>query len=252
LGSILWCEAEAAQAINLSRAKAWKLPLQSIELPRFKDALTEVQLDKKEHREAVKAAAYSEDVKLIVVDSLRGAHSKDENASETIQIVMWLAQLARDTNKPILLTHHLRKRSNNDSNTTISLDRLRGSSAILQPARVIWAMNAPNQDDPEVKQLSVIKSNLGAFPEPIGFMIDEEGIEFCDPPMSIQKETSLGRAEEKILQLLALNGGALQTEELYIHLDSLGISKRTAKRAKKSLNISAQRKDGKWYWLLPN
>jgi hypothetical protein len=111
-------------------------------------------------------------------------------------------------------------------------------------------MNAPNQDDPEVKQLSVIKSNLGAFPEPIGFMIDEEGVEFCEPPAPQKQENLSGKVEEQILLLLATHGNSCQADTIYESVEALGVSRKTAKRIKKRLGISSYRKDGKWFWTL--
>jgi putative DNA primase/helicase len=95
-GAVLWCEAEAAQAINLSRAKAWGLPLDRIYTP-FEDPMVDILLDDPNHREAIATVARREEVLLIVVDSLRGATRGDENSSETIAITKWLAELARDT-----------------------------------------------------------------------------------------------------------------------------------------------------------
>jgi putative DNA primase/helicase len=248
LGSVLWCEAEAAQAINLERAKQWGIPLDKIKLPPLGNPLIDVQLDNQEHRNAVKKAASKEDVRLIVVDSLRGCHRLDENASESIEIVMWLAKLARDTGKPILLTHHLRKRNHSDGDS-VSLDRLRGSSAIIQPARLIWAMDTPDIELPDHKRLAVIKSNLDKFPPPIGFVINGYGPEFGEAPKPPQKDSLFQQAKERLLAML--HKAPQPANELFEALEAEGISKKTAYRAKKCLKIVVFRKDDKWFWSLP-
>lgn len=85
-GRVLWCEAEAAQAINLERAKAWGYPLDKLLTP-LADPLQDIRLDIPEHQAAVQSLAHRPDVRLIVVDSLRGAQKGDENSSESADLV---------------------------------------------------------------------------------------------------------------------------------------------------------------------
>ncbi|MCG6533422.1 MAG: AAA family ATPase [Syntrophales bacterium LBB04] len=247
-GSILWCESEAAQAINLERAKQWGIPLTKIKLPMLDNPLVDVQLDNTTHRNAVQNAAQREDVRFIVVDSLRGCHRLDENGSESIEIVMWLAKLARDTCKPVLLTHHLRKKSNFDGDS-VNLDRLRGSSAIIQPARMIWAMDTPDPELPDHKRLSVIKSNISKFPEPIGFIINGNGPEFGEAPDPPQKDNLLTQVKGRLIAML--NKQPLPATDVFEAIEADGISKITIKRAKQALKIVVFRKDEQWFWSLP-
>ena len=249
LGSILWCESEAAQAINLERAQSWDIPLDKIKLPLLESPLMDIQLDNQSHRQAVKRAAQQDNIRLIVIDSLRGCYRGDENTSDSIEIVMWLAQLARDTEKPILLTHHLRKKGHNDGDS-VSLDRLRGSTALIQPARVIWAMDTPDLELPDHKRLSVIKSNISKFPSPLGFVINGHGPEFGKPPVNSKKETLFDQTKERLLAIL--QAGPKPAKEIFEIFEAEGISKDTIKRAKKSLKVTVTRKDEQWLWLLPN
>jgi putative DNA primase/helicase len=248
LGAILWCEAEAAQAINLSRAKAWGLPLDRIYTP-FEDPLVDILLDDPNHREAIATVARREEVLFIVVDSLRGATRGDENSSETIAVTKWLAELARDTDKPLLLSHHLRKKGLRDVGDKVTLDRLRGSSAIGQTARVIWAIDVPDPKDKETKRLSVIKNNLARFPEPVGLSIDGEGVTFCDAPQEPHTETLQERAADLLLMLLA--SGPMPSTDIRNEVEEAGLSWHAAKRAKKQLGIIASKPDGVWHWSLP-
>jgi hypothetical protein len=135
VGAALWCEAESAQALNLDRGIRWKLPMDKIYAP-LEDPLMDIKIDSPEHQEKIERCASRPEVKIIVVDSLRGAHRRDENSSESVGVVLWLAELAKRTGKPILVLHHLRKKSK-DEHGEITLDRLRGSSALVQPAREI-------------------------------------------------------------------------------------------------------------------
>ncbi len=132
-GSVVWAEAESFQAGNLERAHKWGYPLDKILIP-LDNPLDDFKLDNPAHKGRLTELAFMPDVKLIVVDSLSGANSRGkEKDTEILPMVQWLAALARDANKPVLLTHHLRKRGLFDTEE-ISLDRVRGSSAIIQPA----------------------------------------------------------------------------------------------------------------------
>jgi hypothetical protein len=247
-GAILWCEAEAAQAINLSRAKAWGLPLEKIYIP-FEDPLVDILLDDPDHREAIAAIARREEVLLIIVDSLRGATRRDENSSETIAVVKWLAELARDTGKPVLLCHHLRKKGLVDVGNKVTLDRLRGSSAIGQVARVIWAIDIPDLKDKETKRLSVIKNNLARFPESVGLSIDDEGVTFCNAPQEPHTETLEERAADFLLKLLA--SGPVPSTKVEEEANKAGLSLHAVNRAKKKLGIISIKPKGVWHWSFP-
>ena len=247
-GAILWCEAEAAQAINLSRAKAWGLPLDKIYTP-FEDPLVDILLDDPNHREAIATVARREEVLFIVVDSLRGATRGDENSSETIAVTKWLAELARDTGKSPLLSHHLRKKGLVDVGNKVTLDRLRGSSAIGQVARVIWAIDIPDPKDKETKRLSVIKNNLAPFPEPVGLSIDDEGVTFCDVPQEPHRETLEERAADFLKMLLA--NGPVPSTKVEEEVEKAGLSPYAANRAKKKLGIISIKPKGVWHWSFP-
>lgn len=244
-GAIIWGEAEAAQAINLERAKQWGLPLDRILTPL--NPLIDIRLDDADHQGAIADLAKREDVRLIVVDSLRGAHSRDENSSEAIALVQWLAMLARDTGKPIILTHHLRKRGLLDGDR-ITLDRVRGSSAIVQMARVVWAMDTPDPRDSDTKRLSVIKSNLARFPAPVGVRIDEHGVTFTDAPEAPQHEPKQDQAADLLLALLGK--GPVPAGKVKEEVEAAHVSWYAAKRAKERLGIESVKDGGQWFWTL--
>ena len=249
-GSVLWAEAEAAQPLNLERAKSWGMPIERI-LCGLSDSMVDTSLDNPAHRHAIAAATRRKDVLFVVVDSLSGASRKDENSSETMATVHWLAELARDTGKPILVTHHLRKKGLLDLDGTISLERLRGYSGIVQPARLVWALDTPDLQDADTKRLSVIKSNLGRFPEPLGLQVNDRGVIFCDAPEAPVKVSATDEAKEALMSLL--EDGAVPFGEIEQALHGLGISVRTAKRAKKALGVVSKRQtDGSWSWSLPS
>jgi putative DNA primase/helicase len=248
-GVVVWCESESAQALNFERAQAWDLPLEKIMSP-FENLLLDVRLDNQEHREALEKAANRPDVRLIVIDSLRGAVGGNENDSEFSGVPMWLAGLARDTGTVILVTHHLRKRAAGETSSVVTIDRLRGSSAIAQPARLIMAIDSPNANSPERRRLSVIKSNLGKFPPPLGLRIDERGVQFGDAPAPVTKKTQVDGAAVFLRNIL--RDGPMLAKDVYAEAASAGFSKSSVGRAKTKYGfITAKGTEGRWRWSMP-
>jgi len=249
-GAIVWAEAEAAQALNVGRAQAWGLPMERIISP-LGDPFGDMDLRNPEHVVALTAAAQRPDVRAVIVDSLSGACGGREKADEMMPVVLSLAALARDTGKAVLLLHHLRKRGLFDAGNVITLDRVRGSTVIVQPARVVWAIDVPDPNEPDRRRLSVIKSNLGRFPEPVGFAIDDNGPVFGAAPEPPKQETQLDRGIE--LLRAALARGPVQSTDLEEEAHGAGLSWDTVKRAKEKLCVVARRdgKTGKWTWALP-
>lgn len=246
-GQILWCEAEAAQVLNLDRATKWGLDLNDIITP-FADAAQDIRLDGLEGKRVVQKRAQDSDVKLVIVDSLRGVHRRDENTSESGGIIMWLAAVARDTNTPVLVTHHLRKRGLMDGDG-ITLERLRGSSAIVQAARVIWVLDTPDPRQPSRLRLANVKNNLCKFPAPIGFEFGNDGLHFGEAPEPPRQETQVDKACDLLKALL--DKGPLHTTEIQEEANGAGISWVTMKRGKARLGIVAVRRENCWLWGLP-
>jgi hypothetical protein len=248
-GCVLWCEAEAAQAINLQRARDWAIPLDHIYAP-LKRVSEDINLDELTHRDAIEEWARSPNVRWIVVDSLRGSHHGDEDSSQSVFVLKWLAELARDTGKSITVTHHFRKKGKEEAGE-ISLDRLRGSSAIPQFARLIWVLDVPDLCNKQVKRLSVIKSNLGQFPTPIGIKIGEGGVDFSDAPKQRQAISPADRGADLLISLLK-EGPRPQTE-IDDYFERAGIGRRTLAKVKSQLGIESYKdkvKNGAWYWNL--
>jgi hypothetical protein len=67
------------------------------------------------------------DVKLIVIDSLSGGQpSARENDSPGADAIRWLARLAKEVDKPVLVIHHLRKRSQQAEYKAPTIEDLQG------------------------------------------------------------------------------------------------------------------------------
>lgn len=250
-GAVLWAETEAAQGLNTLRAKRWRLPIDQIYTP-HQNPLDSVFIDKPSDRKAIQTIAERSEVKLIVLDSLSGSHSGKENSSEMLHTVGWLAELARDTGKPVLVSHHLRKKGLVDG-SEISIDRIRGSSAIVQTPRTIWGLDQMDSHSRETKRLSVIKSSFGMKPDPIGFKIQESGLTFVDAPQPAKVLSSVERCEEIVRTMLA--DGPVPAKEIEAAIAAEGISESSLKKVKEKLGIRSTKKGGPkghWTWSFPN
>ena len=247
-GYVLWAEAEAAQAVNLERAVDWKYPIDQILTP-FNDPTMDINLEDINHRNALVEKARRPEVKLIIVDSLSGANTRrKESDTEIMRLTRWLATLARDTQKSVLLTHHLRKKGMFDTDD-VELDRLRGSSAIQQHAKVIWAIDTPDITNKENKRLKIIKNNLAKLPNPLGMTISDQGVGFGEAPKAARVETQTDKAADILISLLTKQ--PMKANDIMDEIEQAGISWHTAKIAKEKIKIVSIKKVDGWYWSLP-
>jgi putative DNA primase/helicase len=248
-GQVLWCEAESSQALNLQRASSWGLDLSRIVTP-VANPLYNFRLDNTRHFKALLHLAGLDAVSLIVLDSLRGLRSSSARNMPLSDVLSSLADLARIVAKPVVLTHHLRKRSRLDDGRTLTLDRLLGSSAIAQTARIVWALDAPDPAHREHQRLSVIKSNLAPLPDPLGMSVDDRGPHFGPAPSPPNAYSELDSAVDFLGHLLA--PGPLPANQVAARAAAVGLSPMTVRRAKRALAVVSLRLPGRpgWHWAL--
>lgn len=177
-GKVIWCDTEAAQALNLERAVNWGLPIENIVSP-LEDPLEDFLLDNPAHMNQLEELMHRHDVKACIIDSLSGGHTRDAGKAQAMTpIVKRLASICRDTGKLIQLVHHVRKAGPIDTPGEITLDMVRNSGVIVQFARMIWALDTPDISDLEHKRLHVLKTNLTKKAEPLGARITDTGMVF--------------------------------------------------------------------------
>jgi len=246
-GKVVWCESEGALSVNVDRARKAGVPFEQMLSP-LPDPLEEFSIDNAEHIERLRTMAARPDVRCIILDSLSGATQQDENSSAMLHSVKKLAIIAAESGKPFLLLHHLNKGLSDGDG--VHQRQIRGSSAIIQTARAVWAIDAPDDTDDTHRRLSVVKNNLAAYAPSVGFRIAEGGISFTnEAPRRRKTESATDRAKEFILS--ALEHGARRSAEVKAEAESLGFSHRSFSDAKDALNVvSVKRQDG-WYMSLP-
>lgn len=181
--SVVWLDTEGSQPLLAERAKARGLPRDRFIWPEDPEQPGNPtpgwKLDNDRQFGIFTRFVDMYRPRLVVIDSLSGAHVGDENSSAMRGMLGRVADLARDTRIAFLFTHHLHKpREGQQSHTVDSIDRMRGSSAIAQFARVVMAVDTPEPDRAEWLRFRVIKNNLARMPEAIGVMLEDGSASF--------------------------------------------------------------------------
>jgi hypothetical protein len=117
-------------------------------------------------------------------------------------------------------------------------------------ARVVWSLDVPDWERPEVRRLAVVKNNLMERPEPIGMGIVHGGLVFGGPPLERWGEFELVSQMERGMGLLAelLEDGERRAVEIEAAFVEAGISKWTMKRIKKRMGVRSVKRKGGWWW----
>ena len=191
-GYVLWCDTEGSAAITVQRIKDWGLPAERILVPFKDDPLLPINLTCAEHIERIEAVINRYRIKLVVIDSLRGAHGGDENSSQVAQVLQNLAAIAERTKAAVVIVHHTRKMALDEE---MHADLSRGSNALVAMVRSQLGIDKPDKDS-DWCRLQMLKENLGLKPRPIGFRIGSKGLEFGESPEKPRKRTQKDEAEE--------------------------------------------------------
>lgn len=245
-GRVAWLDTESMQGINIKRRKWFGVPDGCLVVPSIgHDPFADITLTSESGWLAFETACRSEGVLMAVVDSLGGA-SLEENKPQIKIIMRRLASLALELDIGMLIVHHPRKLGLGEYDT-ITLDRVRGHSSIVQFARSIIALETP---DPAIETVRVksIKNNFGEKPEPVGFKWAGNMLSFGDAPREPKAET-LQDQGVNLLQVL-LKDGPVRATQIYDEAEQAGMSKKTIKRAKAAVGILALQRGGHWYWAL--
>jgi hypothetical protein len=161
-----------------------------------------------------------------------------------------MREFGRFLRRPILLTHHLRKQTTLDKNGFINLERLRGTSKIAQMARVVWTLDAPNEQDRAHRRLAVAKNNLMPLPEPLGMRIEAYGPMFGEAPAVVAEKG--GRVVDEAAEFLVgfLGDEAVAVSEVLAAGMAAGFSEISLKRARVMLGVKTRKVGSGWGWRL--
>ena len=190
------------------------------------------------------------DVKLVVADSLRAGMTGDENSSEFGQRLAPWCHLAQRLGVAVVILHHARKPS--DGQHTMTIERLRGSSAITALPRIILGIDKPDEEDPAVRVV-MLKNNFAAAQKPFGLRLTEIGTEPAATPQVPRPATKLTEAEEFLEELLVI--GKRSVADILAEAEAQGITRSTLYNAKKRLRVVEMPDTEDWRrrcWGLPS
>lgn len=248
---ILWIDTEGTTQLLVERAREMGIPGDRFIWPLDPKHPTEdfpaVDLSKDYWVGLVSDFALRVRPAWIVVDALRGAHSMDENSSDVQKMLGYCAALARDVKCGFSFVHHLRKRHPGENEVTMEM--VRGSSALAAMMRVIVAVDAPDPLSDEIR-LRLLKSNLGKKPDPVGLRLEDSGpVRLDGAPSAPRRLTAVELAAEFLR--LRLEKGPVASVEIFAEAAEKGISKASITRARYQLNIVPVKMEGHWEWSLP-
>jgi len=190
--------------------------------------------------------ALEDDCSAVMVDSLSGSHQLDENSAHMRTLLQHLVELATDLQKPVLCSHHTRKRSVLEA-VRLSLDRIRGSSTLSQFCRsVIGAYRLTDHDANAPVRVESLKNSFDRAPDALGYYIDEHGLHMCEPPSASDTETLTALDVAATFLQTELAKGPRSVAELTGRAAQHGISRRTLFRAKAMVPVVTQNS----LWLL--
>jgi len=172
-----------------------------------------------------------------------------------------VAKLAEEKNVAVLLVRHLNKKPGQPA-----LYRGGGSIGIVGAARAGFLV-APDPGEPDRRVLAALKNNLGPLPPSLAFRIKAapngsaylvwDGVaEWMADDLLAEPDPSpeLDKAKSFLRDLL--RDGPVPTETANTAAEHAGISRRTLKRARKELGVTAARQgfgaDGVWVLQAPS
>ena len=204
------------------------------------------------------AIKISGDVSLVIVDPVAALLGRVDTwrDNEVRAALQPLVDLARDTGVAVLAVLHLRK-----SEAQRALYRVGGSIGFVGLARSVLLAAVDPEDGR--RAIAPIKCNLTAKPSPIEYRIDDEG-RFCWGSAtddlnaerllrSVKGDRGESKHEAEIFFREALASGPRPAREVMAEASDAGISRETAKRARKALEVASNRVGGlgaQGVWML--
>lgn len=247
---VIWVDTERRAAINVKRIQDWGLPGDKIINP-FADLSETFNLQNPNHIAQLMGTICKYEIPLTIVDSFRGSHTGDENKSTVSNPLGELARISEMTSSCIAVIHHTKIIGEDEE---ININSGRGSNAFLAAVACQIAIDRPDRNSPW-RRLQILGENLGISPPPVGFTINDTGIEFGNAPTRPKKTTEKDEAAEWLLKKMN-RGEEYNAGELLEEAEGLGINRRTLSRASQLIGVqSTPVRNGKVIshhcWILP-
>jgi hypothetical protein len=264
--NIIYVDAESVPQILRERANHYGMDQRKL-FPMLADADEMIDLGMQKYRDRLTEMAAYLKPELIIIDSLSSVHTKGQNNVEDLRaLVGYLIRMAGWANCGLMLNHHIRKPSmgNRMMNVDFGMEDLSGSSYITQQARVVMSLRVvqtgPEFDPNGPRELKVIKSNLGAYPKPLGFTfesVNSEGVRLkwdVSAPKDYREPTEADECREWLEELLRDNPEGLRPKEIKKMAKEMGFSPSMIDRVRRKLanhilnTRGRQAPDNAWKW----
>lgn len=246
----LWADTEGSAAITTQRVKDWGLPADRIMVPFANDPLNSLSLEDQSHLKRIERLINDYQIPLVVVDSLRGAQTGDENSSAIANVLGNLAAIAERTRAAIVVIHHSRKLNEDES---LSANSSRGSNGIAAMARVMIGIDKPDPNS-EWCRVRMVKNNIGLSPDPFGFEVTGSGVKFGEAPQPPRKGSGKTSAKEWLRNRLK-SGKWASAKKIQDEAKAAGISTRVLQTARESLGVTkpdfVRQTSSGWQWRRP-
>lgn len=241
-GYVLWCSTEHDHGLTRRRMQDWGIPKDKLLFP-FKDPYKSIDLYSDDDIKRLTDVICKAQTKLVVIDSLRGAHGFDENSSIVGRVLDKIASVAVQTRVAILIVAHAKKLAKGEG---ITGDSLRGTNAQEAKFRCVIGIERPDPKR-DLIAMKVVKTNLPKLPEPVGYRITDKGLEFSGAPEKPQK--AIGNVL-KWLRARVPRDQWVDAKPILIEGASLNFSGATICRARKKLGIDDRKNNRKseWHW----
>ncbi|MCD4739487.1 MAG: AAA family ATPase [Anaerolineae bacterium] len=173
---VIYVDAELVPQLLHARASSWGMDESKLYLmlPKPNDM---IDFGREEYRAQLRSMVETIKPTLVVIDSLSSITTRGENNIEDIRSILgFLNELASNFQVGLILIHHLRKRGGAqmmDKSRNVSIDDFRGSGHIIAMARSVIALStvhvtANGYDRNGPRKIEIVKTNLGAYPDPLG------------------------------------------------------------------------------------
>jgi hypothetical protein len=264
--NVIYVDAEAVPQILRERASHYNMDQTKIFLM-LADHGEMIDLGQQRYQDRLTEMTAYLKPELIIIDSLSSIHSRGQNNVEDLRsLVGYLIRLAGWGNCGMLLIHHIRKTPNGQRmmNAEFGMEDLSGSGYITQQARVVMGLRVvqtgPEFDPNGPRELKVLKSNLGAYPKPLGFIFEPlfpEGarLKWKDQaPKEYREPSQSDLCREWLENTLKENPEGLHPKEILKMGVEQGFSRSMIFRARRELIVhisntrGCQAPDNAWRW----
>jgi len=264
--NIIYVDAEAVPQIMRERANYYKMDQKKL-FPMLADSGEMIDLGLQKYQDRLTEMVEYLKPELIIIDSLSSVHTRGQNNVEDLRaLVGYLIRLAGWANCGLLLIHHIRKPSmgNRMMNVDFGMEDLSGSGYITQQARVVMSLRVVQTgaefDPNDARELKVIKSNLGAYPKPLGFTFESvfpEGAKLkweASAPKQYREPSQADMCREWLEELLRSSSGGVKVQEVVESGLEQGFSRATIFRARSEMSRNIQNSHGRkspenaWFW----